>query len=221
MATQSTKLNNLAVINAEIRRLARLVNDRVYRSEMAIDETGLIYQTTARVAAVAEKTSKNYNPRKPRLSAAKLSTKAQALKRLEQYQKLAESTKTLTARGQNEWYTRRIKEVNERTGLSFDKKHYQMLIRLQHTMGNDVWSSEQLVDFFGTLAAIPKSMRDHLPIDLTNYDSIIDFLQGTSFPMDELKSLFEESASRKNFDSSEYVSKIRSNYNRKRGNRNE
>lgn len=221
MAKQSSKLDSLADINAEIRRLARLVNDRVYRTENAIDETGLIYQTTARVAAVAEKTSKKYNPRKPRLSAAKLNSKAQALKRLEQYQKLAESTKTLTARGQNEWYARRIKEVNERTGLSFDKKHYQMLIRLQHTMGNDVWSSEQLVDFFGTLAAVPKSARDRLPIDLTNYDSITDFLQGTAFPMDELKSLFEESSNRKNFNSSRYVADIRNNYNRKRGIKNE
>lgn len=220
MAKQVTKADNLADINKEIRRLARLINDRVYRAEMAIDETGLIYQAIANVSAVAERTTKKYNPRKPRLSAAKLPTKTAALKRLEQYQKLVDTTKTLTSKGQAEWYNRRIKEVNERTGLSFDKKHYQMLIRLQHTMGNNVWASSQLVEFFGTLAAIPKSTRDKLPIDLTNYDSIIDFLQGTSFPMDELRTMFDEASTRKNFDSAVYVATIRNNYN-KRGKQNE
>lgn len=215
---KQTKQDTLKNVNKEIRRLARLINDRVYRKELEIDETGLYTQAIARVAAHAETTAKNYNPRKPRLSSARLPTLGQAMRRLEQYQMLENKTRTLTAKGVAQWYEKRITEVNRRTGLAFSRKYYNMLLRLQHTAGNDVWASSQLVDFFGTLAAIPKSIKDKISIDLSNYDSIVKFLQSTSFPMDELREVIDEFANKKTlFKNETYVSVLRTKYNNKRG----
>lgn len=215
---KQTKQDTLKNVNNEIRRLARLINDRVYRKELEIDETGLYTQAIARVAAQAETTAKNYNPQKPRLPSARLPTLGQAMRRLEQYQMLENKTRTLTTKGVAQWYEKRITEVNRRTGLAFSRKYYNMLLRLQHTAGNDVWASSQLVDFFGTLAAIPKSVKDKISIDLSNYDSIVKFLQSTSFPMDELRELIDEFANKKtSFKNETYVSVLRTKYNNKRG----
>lgn len=215
---KQTKQDTLKNVNKEIRRLARLINDRVYRKELEIDETGLYTQAIARVAAQAETTAKNYNPQKPRLPSARLPTLGQAMRRLEQYQMLENKTRTLTTKGVAQWYEKRITEVNRRTGLAFSRKYYNMLLRLQHTAGNDVWASSQLVDFFGTLAAIPKSIKDKISIDLSNYDSIVKFLQSTSFPMDELRELIDEFANKKTvFKNETYVSVLRTKYNNKWG----
>lgn len=211
--TKQSKQDTLKAVNKEIRRLARLINDRVYRKEFEIDETGMYTLAIARVAAQAQKTSKKYNPQKPRLTTAALPSLGHAMRRLERYQELEKITRTLTAKGSAQWYAKRIEEVNSRTGLAFTQRYYKMLLRLQHTAGNDVWASSQLVDFFGTLGALPKNIKDKIPIDFSDYDSIIRFLQSTSFPMDELQGYIKEFSNKKNFDDELYISSLRAKYN--------
>lgn len=182
-----THKSSLTDINAEIRRLARLINDRVYRTEYAPDPTGLYAQSIAKVAAYAEKTNPRYRANAPRLSTARAKTKDEALKKLTGYQRIQKQTENLTRKGQSKWYESRVREVNERTGLSFDRKTYEMLIRLQHSMGDSMWASSQLLEFFGTLAVTPKQIKTELPFNIASYDDIVDYLMTTSFPADELK----------------------------------
>lgn len=220
-----TTKSSLAEINAEIRRISRIINDRVYRAELVPDPTGLYAQGIARVAAYAETTNHHYKASKPRLSTSKSKSKSEAKKKLVELQQLEKSVRILSSRGQNDWYDLRIRAVNERTGLTFNRKSYEMLIRYQHTFSDSFVASSQLVEFFGTLAVTPQTVKNEIPFDIASYDDIVDYLQSTSFPADELREYIREFDTRKNtimlrktyIDPMEYTKALQSKWLKKHG----